>query len=307
LSDIQLSVRDLRKTFDPGLFQKKVEVLKGLSLEVRRGEVFGFLGPNGAGKTTTIKAIMEIIRADAGEIEICGLPHTDLEAKRRMGFMAENPYFYSHLTGRESLRFFSELLGLEQAGVQGRIDEVLDKVSMADHAERPMKSYSKGMLQRMSLAQALLGQPELLILDEPMSGLDPVGRRDVRDIILAEKERGTTVFFSSHIIPDVETICDRVAIVIDGRVQATGRVRDLVAQEVEAYEVTYVGGSPGDLDSPVLASHEGSDACWVRVASAKRDELIRELASGGSRLVSVIPVRSTLEEFLLSHYREGAQ
>jgi ABC-2 type transport system ATP-binding protein len=304
LSDIQLSVRNLRKTFDPGLFEEEVEVLKGLSFEVRRGEIFGFLGPNGAGKTTTIKAITEIIRPDGGEIRIGGLPHTDREAKRRIGFMAESPYFYSHLSGRESLRFFAELLGLERARVESRIDEVLGLVSMSGHAERPMKTYSKGMLQRMSLAQALLGEPELLILDEPMSGLDPVGRRDVRDIILAERERGTTVFFSSHIIPDVETICDRVAIVIDGRVRATGRVRDLVAQEVEAYELTFVGASPAELETPLLASHEGSDACWVRVAGTGRDELIRELASGGARLVSLNPVRSTLEEFLLSHFRE---
>jgi ABC-2 type transport system ATP-binding protein len=306
LSDIQLSIRDLRKTFDPGLLQKKVEVLKGLSLEVRRGEIFGFLGPNGAGKTTTIKAITEIIRPDQGEIEICGMPHTELAAKRRTGFMAENAYFYSHLSGRESLRFFAELLGLEKARVKSRIDQVLEMVSMAGHAQRHMKTYSKGMLQRMSLAQALLGEPELLILDEPMSGLDPVGRRDVRDIILAEKERGTTVFFSSHIIPDVETICDRVAIVIDGRVRATGTVRELVAKEVEAYELTYVGGSPEDLRTPILASHEGSDVCWVRVASTSRDDLIRELASGSSRLVSLVPVRSTLEEFLLSHFAEEA-
>ncbi len=306
MSDIQLSVRDLRKTFDPGLFQREVEVLKGLSLEVRRGEIFGFLGPNGAGKTTTIKAITGIIRPDGGEIAICGLPHTDLGAKRRMGFMAESPYFYNHLSGREFLAFFAELLGLERGRVKSRIDRVLEVVSMTRYAGRAMKTYSKGMLQRMSLAQALLAEPELLILDEPMSGLDPVGRRDVRDIILAEKERGTTVFFSSHIIPDVETICDRVAIVVDGRVRATGAVRDLVAQEVEAYELTFVGGDPARLTTPVLSSHVGSDASWVRVASTSRDDLIKELAADGARLVSLIPVRSTLEEFLLSHFREEA-
>ena len=136
--------------------------------------------------------------------------------------------------------------------------------------------------------------------------LHPVGRRDVRDIILAEKDRGTTVFFSSHIIPDVETICDRVAIVVDGRVRATGAVRDLVAQEVEAYELTFVGGDPAQLTTPVLSSHVGSDASWVRVATTSRDDVIKELAAAGARLVSLIPVRSTLEEFLLSHYREGA-
>lgn len=306
MSNVALRVDDLKKTFDPGLMKAKVEVLKGLSFEVQRGIIFGFLGPNGAGKTTTIKAIAGLIWPDAGSIEICGLPHTDEAAKRRIGFMAENPYFYPYLTGREFLEFHAELLALASDVVSSRVSQALEKVSMSDHADRLMRTYSKGMLQRMSLAQALLGEPELLILDEPMSGLDPLGRRDVRDIILGEKERGTTVFFSSHIIPDVETICDRVAIVADGRVQAVGEVRDLVAQEVEAYEVAFVGTAPSTLNTPVLAGHTGSDASWVRVAAGHRDQLIRELVDDGVRIVGLSPVRSSLEEFLMVHYQGGA-
>ena len=306
MSNVALRVDHLKKTFDPGLMKAKVEVLKGLSFEVQRGIIFGFLGPNGAGKTTTIKAIAGLIWPDAGSIEICGLPHTDEDAKRRIGFMAENPYFYPYLTGREFLEFHAELLALASDVVSLRVSQALEKVSMSDHADRLMRTYSKGMLQRMSLAQALLGEPELLILDEPMSGLDPLGRRDVRDIILGEKERGTTVFFSSHIIPDVETICDRVAIVADGRVQAVGEVRDLVAQEVEAYEVAFVGTAPSTLNTPVLASHTGSDASWVRVAAGHRDQLIRELVDDGVRIVGLSPVRSSLEEFLMVHYQGGA-
>jgi ABC-2 type transport system ATP-binding protein len=298
-----LELRALRKTFDPGLLKGKVEVLKGLSLEVERGEIFGFLGPNGAGKTTTIKAITGLIRPDEGQITVCGLPHDSLEARRRIGFMPESPYFYNHLTGREFLRFCGDLLGLDQGRGERRIGEVLGQVAMADRADRPMRAFSKGMLQRMALAQALLGSPDLLILDEPMSGLDPTGRRDVRDIIRAERERGATVFFSSHIIPDVEALCDRVAIMVDGTVRATGTVRDLVAREVEAYELTFVGVDPARLASPVLASAVGTDACWVRVASEHRDPLIRELALSGARLVSVTPVRSSLEEFLLDQFR----
>ena len=306
MSNVALRVDDLKKTFDPGLMKAKVEVLKGLSFEVQRGIIFGFLGPNGAGKTTTIKAIAGLIWPDAGSIEICGLPHTDEDAKRRIGFMAESPYFYPYLTGREFLDFHAELLALTGDVLSSRVSGVLVKVSMSDHADRLMRTYSKGMLQRMSLAQALLGEPELLILDEPMSGLDPLGRRDVRDIILGEKERGTTVFFSSHIIPDVETICDRVAIVADGRVQAVGEVRDLVAQEVEAYEVAFVGTAPSTLNTPVLAGHTGSDASWVRVAAGHRDQLIRELVDDGVRIVGLSPVRSSLEEFLMVHYQGGA-
>jgi ABC-2 type transport system ATP-binding protein len=304
--DVQLQVDELYKTFDPGLFEARVEVLKGLSFEVVRGEIFGFLGPNGAGKTTTIKAITGLVFPDRGTITVCGRPHTDLDAKRSIGFMPESPYVYNHLTGREFLRFAAELLALDRVLIEGRIQQVLEMVSMASAADRPMRTFSKGMLQRMALAQALLGEPELLILDEPMSGLDPVGRRDVRDIILEQRERGTTVFFSSHIIPDVETICDRVAIVVDGTVRATGTVRELMAREVEAYEVTFVGIEPERLATPVLASHAGGDASWVRVATEHRDHLIRELAAEDVRLVSLTPMRSSLEEFLLHHFRGGA-
>ena len=209
MSDVQLRVDNLWKTFHPGLFEPAVEVLKGLSLEVEKGEIFGFLGPNGAGKTTTIKAITGLVVLDKGEISIDGHAHDSIQAKRMIGFMAENPYLYNHLAGREYLRFSAELLGVDGPEVEDRVEAVLRQVSMDTRAEKKMSVFSKGMLQRIALAQALLGDPRLLILDEPMSGLDPIGRRDVRDIILGQKESGVTVFFSSHIIPDVETICDR--------------------------------------------------------------------------------------------------
>lgn len=306
MSDIQLRVEDLRKTFHPGLFEAEVEVLKGLSFEVEQGEIFGFLGPNGAGKTTTIKAITELIFADSGEIAICGLPHNSPEAKRRLGFMSESPYIYRHLTGREYLRFCGELLGLEGEGVAARVAEVLESVGMGGRADRSMGNYSKGMQQRIALAQALLGKPELLILDEPMSGLDPVGRRDVRDIILAQAKSGTTVFFSSHIIPDVEALCDRVAIVVDGSVRAIGSVEDLVERRAESFEATFSGATLDELETPLLASHSGSDASWARVATDNRDDLIRELNEKGARLVSLNPVRISLEDLLMKHYEGGA-
>jgi len=156
------------------------------------------------------------------------------------------------------------------------------------------------------MGQALLGEPELLILDEPMSGLDPIGRRDVRDIILAQKEAGVTVFFSSHIIPDVETVCDRVATVIDGTIRGVGAVRDLLARDVESYEVTFTGLDPRNVSTPLLSSHAGSDAAWVRVEAGKREDLVRELADRGARLVGLTPVTSTLEDLLMRQYEEGA-
>ncbi len=304
MTDIQLSVRDLQKTFHPGLFEASVEVLKGLSFEVARGEIFGFLGPNGAGKTTTIKAITEIIYPDSGEISICGLPHTSLEAKRRIGFMSESPYIYRHLTGREYLRFSGEMLGLDRSDLADRITWVLDRVGMSGRADRSMGTYSKGMLQRVALGQALLGEPELLILDEPMSGLDPVGRRDVRDIILNQAASGVTVFFSTHIIPDVEMICDRVAIIVDGRVQAIGAVSELVSDEAASYEATFVGAVPSDLRTPLEAHHVASGASWVRVTTENHDGLIQELGDRGAKIVSLDPVPTTLEDLLMRHYEE---
>lgn len=305
MSETQLRIRNLTKTFHPGLFERAVEVLKGLDLDVFDGEIFGFLGPNGAGKTTTIKAVMGLVIPDEGEILIGGDRHDSSSAKRRVGFMAENPYLYNHLSGREYLRFSAELLAMERSRIGNRVDAVLDQVSMSGRADSKMRTYSKGMLQRIALAQALLGEPELLVLDEPMSGLDPIGRRDVRDIILDQKERGVTVFFSSHIIPDVETICDRVATVIDGSVRGVGAVRDLLAREVESYEVTFTGFDPHAVSTPVESAHMGSSAAWVRVTAGRRDALIQELTKVGARLVSLTPVRSTLEDLLLEQYKEG--
>jgi ABC-2 type transport system ATP-binding protein len=305
MADIQLSVRDLHKTFHPGLFEANIEVLKGTSFEVERGEIFGFLGPNGAGKTTTIKAITELIYPDSGEITVCGLPHTSLEAKRRLGFMTESPYVYRHLTGREFLRFCGELLGLSRNGMEERITDVLDDVGMAARGDRTLGTYSKGMLQRVALAQAILGQPELLILDEPMSGLDPVGRRQVRDIILRQAAAGVTVFFSSHIIPDVEALCDRVAIIVDGTVRAIGAVRDLVSRDAKEYEATFSGVLPENLNTPVIAQHAGSGESWVRFLSKDREALVDELDTLGAHLVSLNPVRTNLEDLVMSHY-EGS-
>ena len=304
-NDSQLDIRGLRKTFHPGLFEAPVAALCGIDLEVRRGEVFGFLGPNGAGKTTTLKAVLGLIRPDAGVIRVCGRAHDDLEARRRLGFMPENPYHYPYLTGRELLRFHARLLGLEAPRLEVRVQAVLEQVSMADRADRALRTYSKGMAQRLSLAQALLGEPELLILDEPMSGLDPLGRRDVRDLILAERRRGATVFFSSHVIPDVETLCDRVAIVVDGVVRATGGVRELLAAEAPFYEVVARGVEPADLTTALEVSHRGEDAWWAHVAAADRDRVVAEIGERGGSVLGVAPVRQTLEEFLLRHWSGG--
>ena len=186
--------------------------------------------------------------------------------------------------------------------MEKRIAGVLDDVGMAASGDRTLGTYSKGMLQRVALAQALLGEPELLILDEPMSGLDPVGRRQVRDIILRQAAAGVTVFFSSHIIPDVEARCDRVAIIVDGKVQAIGAVHDLVSRDAKEYEATFSGVLPGNLNTPVIAQHAGSGESWVRIHSENREDLVEELDTLDAHLVSLNPVRATLEDLVMSHY-----
>ena len=205
--------------------------LDGLSLTVRRGEIFGFLGPNGAGKTTTLKILLGLVRATSGRAFLLGESVGDVATRRRIGFLPESPYFYDYLTAEEFLGFYGQLAGLSRAVTTQRVDDLLQLVGLAEARGRQLRKFSKGMLQRIGLAQALIHDPELVILDEPMTGLDPVGRKQVRDLILSLRDRGKTVFFSTHILHDVEMICDRVGIVMKGRLVASGRVDELVRQD----------------------------------------------------------------------------
>ncbi len=207
-----LLVKEVRKSFG------KAEVLKGVSFSVRSGEVFGFVGPNGAGKSTTMKVIMDLIRPDSGEVLLFGRPSSDPEVRKKVGFLPEHPYFYTNVTGREFLKFLQLSLYPEGSLFWERVSYYAEKLQIDWAMDKKLSEYSKGMLQRFGLLQAVVGEPELLILDEPMSGLDPIGRRLVADLILELKERGKTVFFSTHILPDVERICDRACVIIDGRI-----------------------------------------------------------------------------------------
>ncbi len=211
-----LRVLGLVKTYRTGFWRRPHPALKGVSFVVRRGEVFALLGHNGAGKTTTMKCILDLVHPDAGDIEIFGTDYRRWQSRARIGYLPEGPYFYDHLTGRELLDFYARLFGMTQADRQQQIAELLAQVGMADHADTRLGKYSKGMLQRIGLAQALLNRPELLILDEPMTGLDPLGRREVRDLLTVLKRGGTTILLSTHIVPDVEALADRVAILRSG-------------------------------------------------------------------------------------------
>ena len=222
-----LRVADLTKSFRSGFLKRKIRGIEGVSFTVRRGSVFALLGHNGAGKTTTINCLLDLVHADQGEVSILGRDHRDPESRTRVGYLPERPYFFEHLTGRELLNFYANLLGLDVDTREKRVDECLARVGMTGAAGRRLKKFSKGMLQRIGLAQALLNDPDLLILDEPMSGLDPMGRREVRELLLSLKEQGKTIILSSHIVPDIEMTADTVAVLRDGRLVEVREMNEL--------------------------------------------------------------------------------
>src|SRR5687767_2122922 len=232
----------LTKHYTVGFWRPRPYVaLDGLTLEVGQGEVFGFLGPNGAGKTTTLKLLMQLIFPTSGRAEILGRPVGDVGVRRRIGYLPENPYFYDYLTAEELLEYFAGVFGYDGAERRRRASALLDDVGIGAERRLQLRKFSKGMLQRVGIAQALVNDPEVVILDEPMSGLDPLGRRDVRALILRLRDRGCTVFFSSHVLSDAEALCSRVAILARGRLVASGGLSEMLAFEASGWELVVAG------------------------------------------------------------------
>jgi ABC-2 type transport system ATP-binding protein len=301
--DVVLEVQGLQKVFHIGFFRKRVEAVKGTSFRVHKGEIFGLLGPNGAGKTTTIKAILRLIFPTEGEIRLFGRSADDREAAMRVGYMPENPYIYQYLKPLEFLDLCGRLVGLPKAERLARSEEMIDKVGLRQAVDRPIGKFSKGMMQRIGLAQALLHDPELLVLDEPMSGLDPIGRKEVRDLLLEQRERGKTLLFTSHILSDVELLCDRVVIMQQGRITSEGQVHDLLETAGRRVEIRLSGASKALQDS--LRSRGtildgGGGHVTLRVEGQKAvDEVIRISNAAGARLDAMIPERQTLEKLFL--------
>lgn len=304
-SEIVIEIIDLTKDYEVGfLRKKKVRALDHLNLEVRRGEIFGFLGPNGAGKTTTLKLLMRLIYPTGGTARILGRPVDDVSTRARLGYLPENPYFYDYLSGRELLEYTAALFGIppEQARLRGK--ELLELVGLdSDRANRQLRKYSKGMLQRIGIAQALVNDPEIVFLDEPMSGLDPIGRREVRDLLLSLRAQGKTVFFSSHILSDVEALCDRAAILSQGRLVRCGTVYELTGIEDSAVEVVAVGIDPSSLDrfhksvsSLQSASATPNGVHLVLADGSEIDDTLVLIRECGGKLVSVNPRRASLED-----------
>jgi len=295
-----LELTGISKSYRTHLSLRKRWILRDLSLSIREGEIFGFIGTNGAGKTTTIKLALGLIFPDSGAIRIFGEGAGRVALRRRIGFLPENPYFYDYLTGAEFLDFHARLFGLSTADRRRRVADLLDRVGLGNRGDRQLRQYSKGMLQRVGLAQALINDPDLVILDEPMSGLDPIGRREVRDIILDIKSRGRTVFFSTHILSDTEMICDRVGILARGSLKAIGAVDELLAREVPFWEVALVGIREEALPCGRIVSRR-QEEILVRVESQQDLRRVLSVLSNGhgGSLLSVTPARLSLEDLFL--------
>jgi ABC-2 type transport system ATP-binding protein len=314
-----IDVEELTKDYKVGFWRPRpYRALDRLTLQVQPGEVFGFLGPNGAGKTTTLKLLMQLVFPTAGRASILGRPVGDLAVRQRIGYLPENPYFYDNLTAEELLHYFASLFGYSRSDCRARASRLLDEVGLGAERRMQLRKYSKGMVQRVGIAQSLLNDPEVLFLDEPMSGLDPLGRRDIRELILRLRQRGTTIFFSSHILSDAETLCSRVAIVAGGRLAAVGTLRDMSGVEVRGWEVVMT-----DVPEALLATLASKGIRATTVADARYtfdlpkdagvEAFVAAMHAGGARLVSVAPVHTTLEEIFVQQVhkagsaREGAR
>jgi ABC-2 type transport system ATP-binding protein len=307
-SEVVIQINGLTKDYQIGFLKKKtVRALDQLSLEVKRGEIFGFLGPNGAGKTTTLKILMRLIYPTNGSATILGSPIDDALMRTRIGYLPENPYFYDYLSGRELLEYSAALFGIPKRSVKVRADELLNLVGLdADRANRQLRKYSKGMLQRIGLAQALINDPEIVFMDEPMSGLDPIGRREVRDLMLSLRQQNKTVFFSSHILSDVEAMCDRAAILAKGKLIRCGTVQELTGQE-DAFEVIAVGIVESSFEQfsqslPFASSMSctPNGVHFVLRHESQFNEAITAIHTFGGQVLSINPKRTSLEDIFSS-------
>jgi ABC-2 type transport system ATP-binding protein len=295
-----IEIENLTKEYPFGfLHLKKRTSLEGLSMQVETGDVFGFIGPNGAGKSTTIKLLMGLIFPTAGSARILGKPISDVETHQDVGYLPEQPYFYDYLTAAEVLDYFARFHNLTAADRKDRVDRMLKKVGLETARKIQLRKYSKGMLQRVGLAQAILHDPKVVILDEPMSGLDPVGRREVRDIILELKKEGKTVMFSTHILSDAEMLCDRVGVIVGGKLRGVGAPGTLVDMKTVGMEILFE--LTGTANVPLLSKATRTGDCYrLQVAEEELYKAIEQLRGAGARILSVSQVKATLEEFFMN-------
>src|SRR5258706_31319 len=308
-----LEIHALEKVYTVGFWRKQPRrALHPLTLSVQEGEVFGFLGPNGAGKTTTLKMLMGLMYPTGGSAKIFGMDISDPRVKAQIGFLPEQPYFYDYLTANELLDYYARLSGFPGAGVSGRerqarIESMLIRVGLTGAGDVQLRKFSKGMLQRVGIAQAILHDPKFVFLDEPMSGLDPIGRREVRDLIEQLKREGKTVFFSTHILSDAETLCDRVAVINKGELRGVGSVAELTRNVQGKIEVAWHGNSvPPALKALTQEFSTAGEMCRAIVTEPQLDAAVDALRREQLRLISVTPVRSTLEEYFVQQTNSQA-
>ncbi|MGC2423077.1 MAG: ABC transporter ATP-binding protein [Nitrospirota bacterium] len=304
-----IRTESLQMEFKVGFMRKRILALKGLTMEVAKGEVFGFLGPNGAGKTTTLKILMGLVYPTGGKAWLMGRPLGDVAVKRNIGFLPEQPYFYDYLTAAEFMDFYGRLFGIPKKERTARAVELLDLVGLSGARDLQLRKFSKGMQQRIGIAQALINDPELVVLDEPMSGLDPIGRKQVRDIILELKKKGKTIFFSTHILPDVEVICDRVGILVKGELRAMGTVGELLSGTVKSVEMTFEGVSGESFSkiesmaSSIVAHDRLTTAIFNDPEAASKAK--RLVFDSGGDIISLIPNKGSLEDLFMEEVGKG--
>jgi len=295
-----LAIEDVHKSFRVGFIPKKKEILRGISFSVNEGEIFGYLGPNGAGKTTTLKCALGLIFPDRGKIEIFGRPHLEPEARAKLGFLPENPYFYDYLSAREFLDFYAQLFRIGKAVREERISSLLKLVDMEKARDLQLRKFSRGMLQRIGLAQALINEPSLVLLDEPLGGLDPLGRKEIRDIIIRLREEGKTVFLCSHILQDIEMICDRVAIIVGGKILSQGPLAELISEKILFTEVILSGLAPGELAGLGESLSSPGGRLLIKVFQEdKIQEILDLVKKKKAKIHSLIPRTQTLEDLFV--------
>jgi ABC-2 type transport system ATP-binding protein len=302
-----LKIENLLKDYSSGFLRKKVRVLKDVTFSVDKGEIFGFVGPNGAGKTTTFKVILGFVSLTGGMVEIMGKPLGDVGVKKSIGYLPENPYFYDYLTGEELLYYMGELHGLNGTGLAKRIGDLLEKVKMSHARKVQLRKYSKGMLQRIGIAQALINDPDFLILDEPMGGLDPIGQREIRELILELKANGKTILLSSHILSDVEALCDRVGVIINGRVVKTGRLEELFDEIHTDYEMLVKEVDESGLTKILdlgIKIEKRAGFIVLKFDEQVRSRVLKFIVNSGGNIISLHPLRKSLEAIFIEEAKK---
>jgi ABC-2 type transport system ATP-binding protein len=299
---VVVATQDLSKTYRAGFWKTKtISALDRLNLEVQENEIFGYLGPNGAGKSTTLKLLMSLIYPSSGKAEILGKPVSDLSIRQQMGYLPENPYFYEHLSAEEFLSYYASLFDFSNAEIRTKVEYFLKLTDMSHARKLQLRKFSKGMLQRVGIAQALINDPKIVFLDEPMSGLDPIGRREMRDLILLLKKEGKTVFFSTHILNDVEVLCDRVAVLNRGKLIGSGRLTDLISQEISHIEIVVSNinfETVGEVVGPnAKISHSGMTLRLELQADTPLAPLVTQIEKAAGKVLAINPIRQTMEDY----------